>query len=167
MKHSVRLSLIVFVAAAASASAQTTKFTMSGKCDKPEQQAMPAQDAPGHMMSVAQGKCTPVKAAEMAGSTSKEGAFTEHGEFTGTGGKVQGMYVDTLANGERVHYRYQSSVVMQNGALQTMKNTWQIVGGSAGLKGIKGLGTCTGKATPEGGLTFDCEGEYTLPPAKK
>jgi hypothetical protein len=166
VKHIVRLSVIVFVAAAASASAQT-KFTMSGKCDKPEQQVMPAPDAPGHMMSVSQGKCTPVKAAEIAGSQSKESTFTEHGEFTGTGGKVQGVYVDTLANGERVHYRYQSTDVMLNGALQSMKNTWQIVGGSAKLKGIKGQGTCTGKATPEGGLTYDCQGEYTLPPAKK
>jgi hypothetical protein len=76
------------------------------------------------------------------------------------------MYVETLANGERVHYRYQSTDVMLNGAFQSMKNTWQIVGGSAGLKGIKGQGTCTGKATPEGGLTYECEGVYTLPPKK-
>jgi hypothetical protein len=44
-----------------------------------------------------------------------------------------------------------------------MRNKWQIAGGTAKLKGIKGQGTCTGKATPEGGLAFECQGEYTLP----
>ena len=52
---------------------------------------------------------------------------------------------------------------MQAGVLQSMQNKWKIVGGTSKLKGIKGQGTCTGKGAPEGGLTFDCTGEYTLP----
>lgn len=166
MKQTLALSLVVLVAAAASASAQT-KFTMSGKCAKPDvQQAVPAADTAGHVMVLNQGKCAPVKAAEIGGSASKEAAFAEHGEFTGNNGKVQGMYVDTLANGEKVYYRYQSTAVMTNGALQSMKNTWQIVGGSAKVKGIKGSGTCTGKGNADGTLDFECEGEYTMPAAK-
>jgi hypothetical protein len=43
-----------------------------------------------------------------------------------------------------------------------MQNKWQIVGGTAKLKGIKGAGTCNGKGTPDGGLTFECAGDYTL-----
>ena len=103
MTKSLTMSLIV-LAAAASASAQT-KFTMSGKCSKPDvQQVVPSGDAPDHMMSLTQGKCVPTKAAEIGGSPSKESTFTEHGEVMGPNSKVNGMYVDTLANGEKVYY---------------------------------------------------------------
>lgn len=163
MRNVLTLSLVVLVSVAASASAQTT-FAMSGKCGKPDvQQAVPAADAPDHMMTLAQGKCTPIKAAEIGGSPSKEATFSEHGEVTGNHGKVSGVYVDTLANGEKIYYRYESTAALANGAMQTMANTWQIVGATAKLKGIKGRGTCSGKGTPDGGLTFDCTGEYTLP----
>jgi hypothetical protein len=163
VKHKLGLSLVVLVSAAASASAQT-KFTMSGKCGKPDlQQSAPAADAPDHVMTLAQGKCVPVKAAEFGGSPSKEAAFAEHGEVTGTSGKVTGTYVDTLANGEKVYYRYHGTSVLQDGKLQSMGNRWEIVGGTPGLKGIKGQGTCTGTGTSDGGLSFDCTGEYTLP----
>ena len=163
MRYSFVLSLAVLASAAAPAAAQT-KFSMSGMCAKPDvQQAVPAGDAADHMMTLAQGKCTPIKAAEIGGSAGKEATFTEHGDVTGNNGHVWGMYVDTLANGEKVYYRYESTAVLQGGALQTMQNKWQIAGGTAKLKGIKGQGTCTGKATPEGGLAFECQGEYTLP----
>lgn len=81
----------------------------------------------------------------------------------GSNGKVAGTYVDTLANGEKVYYSYESTAVLQAGMLQSMQNKWKIVGGTEKLKGIKGEGTCTGKGAPDGGLTFDCTGEYTLP----
>ena len=163
MRHSFALGLVAVVALSAPAAAQT-KFAMSGKCAKPDvQQAVPAADAPDHLMTLTQGKCTPVNAAEIAGSKSKEGTFTEHGEVQGSSSKGSGMYVETLANGEKVFYRYEATATMANGLLQTMSNTWQIVGGSAGLKGIKGKGTCTGKGEPEGGMSFTCTGEYTAP----
>jgi hypothetical protein len=163
VRQAFTLSLLVLVSAAAAAPAQT-KFTMSGKCPKPEaQQALPAADAPDHMVTIAQGKCTPVKAAEIEGSPSTEGAFAEHGEVTGNKGHVSGTYVETLANGEKVYYRYEGTSVLQGGALQTMQNKWKIVGGTAKLKGITGQGICSGKGTPDGGLTFECTGDYTLP----
>ena len=61
-----------------------------------------------------------------------------------------------------MYYRYEGTAVLQGGALQTMQNKWQIVGGTAKLKGIKGQGTCNGKGTPDGGLDFECAGDYTL-----
>lgn len=163
MRQAFALTLLVLVSAAAAAQAQT-KFTMSGKCTRPDvQQAAPAADAPDHAVTIAQGRCTPVKAAEIGGSSSKEGAFAEHGEITGNKGHVWGTYVDTLANGEKVFYHYESHSVVQEKAVQTMQNKWQIVGGTAGLKGIKGQGTCNGKGSPDGGLAFECTGDYTLP----
>ena len=71
-------------------------------------------------------------------------ACAEHGEVTGSNGKVSGTYVETLANGEKVYYRYEGTAVMRDGVLQTMENKWQIVGGTAKLAGIKGQGTCGG-----------------------
>jgi hypothetical protein len=154
---------LVALVAAAQASAQT-KLAMSGKCGKPEvQQAVPAGDAADHVMTVAQGKCVPTKPAEIGGSPSKEATFAEHGEVRGGSGKVAGTYVDTLANGEKVYYSYESTAVLQAGVLQSMQNKWKIVGGTEKLKGIKGEGTCAGKGAPDGGLTFDCTGKYTLP----
>jgi hypothetical protein len=156
------LSLLVAISMASAASAQT-KFSMSGKCAKPDvQQAVPAGDAPDHMLMLVQGKCAPTKAAEFGGSQSKESTFAEHGEMTGNSARLTGIFVDTLANGEKVYYHYESTVVMQNGAPQTMQNKWQIVGATAKLKGIKGQGTCSGKAAPDGGLSFDCSGDYVL-----
>jgi hypothetical protein len=162
VKHEFALSLLLVVSAAATAPAQT-KFSNSGKCGKPDvQQAAPAPDDPTHVVTIAQGKCMPVKPVEIAGSLVKEAAFAEHGEATGNNAHVWGTYAETLANGEKVFYHYESTAVTQNGALQTMQNKWRIVGGSAKLAGIKGQGTCKGKGTPDGGLAFDCEGEYTL-----
>jgi hypothetical protein len=162
VRKTITLSLIV-LASAASALAQT-KITMSGKCGKPDvQQMVPAADAPDHMMTLTQGKCVPTKAAEFGGSPGKQAAFAEHGELIGQNGRVTGTYVDTLANGEKVYYSYEATSVLQNGALQSMENKWKIVGATARLKGITGQGTCTGKGTSDGGLTFDCIGEYTLP----
>ena len=162
MRHTLALGLVAFVASAP-AFAQT-KLEMSGKCGKPDvRQAVPAADAPDHLITIAQGKCLPTKPAEIAGSASKEAAFAEHGEVMGQNGKVTGTYVDTLANGEKVYYSYEGTSVLQDGVLQSMQNKWKIVGGTARLKGINGQGTCTGKGTSDGGLTFDCTGEYTLP----
>ena len=161
MRKTVTMSVIV-LASAASALAQTT-ITMSGRCGKADvEQMVPAADAPDHMMLLRQGKCVPTKAAEFGGSPSKEAAFAEHGEVIGQNGKVTGTYVDTLANGEKVYYSYEATSVLKDGALE-MENKWKIVGGTARLKGITGQGTCTGKGTSDGGLTFDCTGEYTLP----
>jgi hypothetical protein len=162
LRQAFTLSLLVLVSAAAAAQAQT-KFTMSGKCLKPDvQQAVPAGDAPGHMLTLAEGKCTPVKPSEVAGSPSKEATFAEQGDVKGDKARVWGMYAETLANGEKVFYRYEGTSVLANGAVQSMKNKWQIEGGTDKLKGIKGQGTCNGKGTPDGGLAFDCTGEYTL-----
>lgn len=161
MRKTITMSVIV-LASAASALAQT-KIEMSGKCGKADvEQMVPAADAPDHMMLLRQGKCVPTKAAEIGGSPSKQAAFAEHGELIGQNGKVTGTYVDTLANGEKVYYSYEATSVLKDGEL-SMENKWKIVGGTARLKGITGQGTCTGKGTSDGGLTFDCTGAYTLP----
>jgi hypothetical protein len=163
MRNAFALSLLVVAVAAVPLAAQT-KFSMSGKCAKPDvQHAVPAPDAPDHVMTLSQGKCVPVKPVEFGGSPGKEAVFTEHGDVRGNSSRVSGTYVETLANGEKVYYRYQGTAVLQGGALQTMQNKWQIDGATARLKGLKGQGTCSGKGTPEGGLAFDCQGEYTLP----
>jgi hypothetical protein len=168
MKFRFLCSCLLFLWAVTPTSAQT-KYTGSGKCAKPAiQQSAPAGDTAGHAYTLAQGKCA--SKAEIGGVASKEGTFTEHGEVTGNNGKVWGTYVETLANGDKVFYTYESTATMKAGALQSGSNKWSITGGTGKMKGIKGSGTCKLTGTAEGGLDYSCTGEYTLAaaaPAKK
>jgi hypothetical protein len=168
MKFRYLFGCLLFVLAVAITPAQT-KFTMSGKCGKPTvQQSVSAGDAPGHVMTLAQGKCA--SKGEIAGAASKEGTFAEHGEVTGNNGKVWGVYTETFANGDNVFYSYETTATMKAGALQSGSNKWQITGGTGKLKGIKGSGSCKLTGTAAGGLDYACTGEYTLAgaaPAKK
>ena len=68
-----------------------------------------------------------------------------------------------MANGDQVHFRYDGAGTMKDGALQSMENKWSVIRGTGKLKGLKAQGTCKGKGTADGGLAFECEGEYTLP----
>lgn len=158
------LCVCVFLALAATMTPAQTKMTISGKCGKPDvQQSAPAGDQPGHVFTLAQGKC--VTKGEIAGATSKEGTFTEHGEVTGNNGKVWGMYVETFASGDKVFYAYESTATMKAGALQSGSNKWTMTGGTGKMKGIKGSGACKLTGTAVGGLDYSCTGEYTLAPA--
>ena len=123
MKYKILCSCAVFVFAAAMAPAQT-KSSMSGKCSKPDvMQSVPAGDQPGHAFTLVQGKCN--MKGETGGVASKEGVFSEHGEMTGSRSKASGVYVDTLASGDKIFYNYQASATMKNG-VQTGGNKYQM-----------------------------------------
>jgi len=150
------------------ASAQT-KFTSTGKCSKPDvQQTAAVPDVAGHAYVLMQGKC--VTKGDIGGTSSKEGAFTEHGEMNGNNGKLMGTYVETFASGDKVFYSYETTSTMKTGALQSGQNKWTMSGGTGKMKGIKGTGMCKLTGNAGGGLDYACTGEYTLAsaaPAKK
>ena len=154
--------------AVATASAQN-KLTMSGKCSKADvTQSLPAGDHEGHTLTLSQGKCS--ANGDINGATGKEGTYTEQGDLTPTHLKNWGVYVESMDNGDKVFYSYQSSATMKDGALQTGTNKWQITGGTGKMKGIKGSGTCKLTGNKDGGLDYSCSGEYTAAasaPAKK
>lgn len=140
------------------------KVSGSLECGKPTaQHALEVGDRPGHSLAVSQSKCTWTKPFEIAGTQSKEGVATAADEIRGNSIRSRGYFVDTMANGDQVHYRYQCTTALQDGAPQSAACKWTLVGGTGKLKGIKGTGSCTGKARADGGFSQECEGDYTLP----
>ena len=141
-----------------------TKISGTCQCSKSSIEHMiPAGDHPNHSLGVTQGKCTWPKPWLIAGIASKEGVATGLQEVDGNKVKNHGVYVDTMANGDQVHYRYEITATAKNGQLQITGHKWQIVGGTGKFKGIKGQGTCKGTPTADGGVTYESRGEYTLP----
>jgi len=51
-------------------------------------------------------------------------------------------------------------------ALSTV-GTWSFTGGTGKLKGLKGKGTYKGTGNADGSMTYEVEGDYELPAAKK
>jgi hypothetical protein len=159
MKYKILCGCVVLAFAVATTSAQT-KVSLSGKCGKPDvQQNIPTGDRPGHVFTLAQGKCA--SKGEVGGAASKEGAFSEHGDVSGDHGKVWGVYVETFDSGDKIFYSYQGTSTMKDGALQSSQNKYQITGGTGKMKGIKGSGTCKMTGNADGGLDYSCTGEYT------
>ena len=160
MKYKIFCGCALFAFIVAATPAQT-KMSISGKCGKPDvQQNIPAGDAPSHVFVLAQGKCE--TKGEVGGATSKEGAFSEHGEVTANRTKVSGVYVETFDSGDKIFYTYQNNVTLKDGAPQTGQGKYQIASGTGKMKGIKGSGTCKHTGNANGGIDYSCTGEYTL-----
>jgi hypothetical protein len=160
MKYRGLCVCVLFALVVAMASAQS-KAAFSGKCGKPDaMQSVPAGDQPGHVFTVAQGKCT--AKGEVGGAMSKEGAFSEHGDAAGDRVKTWGIYTQTFDSGDKVFYTYQTTGTTKDGAYQVGTNKYQISGGTGKMKGIKGSGTCKLTGAAEGTVDYSCEGEYTL-----
>ncbi len=117
----------------------------------------------GHSLAIAQVKCKWSKPWEMAGIQNKEGVSTAYNDVTGNRSRTHGYYVDTMANRDKAFYSYEGPVTLKDGAPQSAEAHWSLIGGTGKLKGIKGKGTCKGKARQDSGLTWECEGEYELP----
>jgi hypothetical protein len=92
----------------------------------------------------------------------KEGAFSQHIDATATRVRAWGVYIVTLDSGDKITFTYQNSFVMKDGALKSGKNTWQMVGGTGKMKGIKGAGTCTFTPGGDGADNYSCTGDHTL-----
>ncbi len=161
MKFKVLGGCALFLFSVASGSAQT-KVTSTGKCDKPTvMQSVPLGDTDGHAFVLDQGKCATT--GEVAGAQSKEGLYSEHGEMRGTHAKVWGFYVETYDSGDKIFYTYQSTGTMKtDGNVLKATNTWQMVGGTGKMKGIKGSGTCASTGNDDGTDSYTCTGTYTL-----
>jgi len=146
--------------AVAMVSAQT-KMTMSGKCDKADvQQSISVPDQPAHMYTLSQGKCS-VK-GDIGGVAGKDGVYSEHADVMGNHLKNWAVFVETLENGDKVFYNYQTTATMKDGALQSATNKYQIAGGTGKMKGIKGSGSCKLTGNKDGTLDYSCMGDYSM-----
>jgi hypothetical protein len=119
-------------------------------------------DKPGHAYSIYQIKCTSTK-GEIEGVKEKEGTGTEFAEMKGNKSSGHGVFVETMANGDMIHFTYQTSATLEKGQMQSAANKWQATSGTGKFKGIKGSGSCTGKPAADGSSDWTCAGTYSLP----
>jgi hypothetical protein len=132
------------------------------KCGAPSPaHAVPVADNPDHLYVVQQMKCTAAR-GEIAGVKEVEGTGTEFAEVKGDSATGHGIFVETLANGDKLHVSYDFKGTSKNKVFQSGTNKWTVVGGTGMLAGAKGGGTCTAKGNPDGSAEYECKGTYTL-----
>ena len=159
MRNCVHAACLFFLCATLSAA--QGKISSQWKCDKPsEQHAFAVPDSEGHNYSLAQGKCTSEKGS-MGDAKEKEGTYTEFGDMTGNANQNHGVFVVTVADGDKVFYRYHGTQLMKDSNLESATNKWTLAGGTGKYKAVKGEGGCKGKGNADGSSTWECEGSYT------
>ncbi len=151
----------ICVAVLAAWSPAQTKISGTVQCAKPDtQQKIDVPDHPNHSLSISQSKCTWTKPMEVAGMQNKDGISTAAADIHGGSATVHGYHLDTMANGDKAYVHFQGTDSMKEGASE---GKWSYNGGAGKLKGIKGQGTYKGKSAADGSVTYEIEGEYTLP----
>jgi hypothetical protein len=147
------LSLVTLAAA-------QNKISGSAQCTKPDiQQRVDIPDHPGHALSISQFKCTWTKPMEVAGVQDKDGIDSGVAEVHGDAGTSHGYYVDNMANGDKAFVHWQGTDSKDGSS----EGKWNYAGGTGKFKGIKGGGTYKGKYAEDGSVSFEVDGEYTLP----
>src|SRR5262245_46127800 len=164
MRLKTFLAILLSVGLAAAAAAQTKtsgtiQCTQATDAPKP----MDAGDAPGHMMGVGKSTCTWSKPMEIAGSKTKDGTSVTFDEMTGAKYSGHGTHVSTMDNGDKIFVKFQGGGTLKDNKLVSDAGSWSYTGGTGKMKGIKGKGTYKGKTNPDGSMTYDVEGDYTLP----
>ena len=146
------------------------KIDAQWKCGKATvEHSIAVGDQAGHAYAVSQTKCSAAK-GEIGGAQEKEGTGTEFHDVMGNNLSWHGVFVETLASGDKIHYSYTGTGTASGGQFVSGSNTWTIIGGTGKLKGVKGNGACKGKGNPDGTATWDCQGTYhaaAAAPAKK
>ncbi len=152
----------VVVCLCASVATAQGKIEAGWKCAKATaQHALDVGDQPNHAYSIDQFKCTATQ-GEIAGVKDKEGTGTEFMEANATGSSGHGIYVETMANGDKIRYTFTASSTSDKGMMKTATDKWTIASGTGKFKGLKGSGTCNGKGNADGSSDWTCTGTYTM-----
>ncbi len=146
------------------------KINSQWSCGKAtDEHSIDVGDHAGHAYVVTQSKCSAVK-GEIGGVQEKEGTGTEFHEVMGNKFSQHGIFIETLASGDKLNYSYKGTGTSTGGQFVSASSTWTITGGTGKLKGAKGKGSCKGKGNPDGSASWECEGTYEVAaaaPAKK
>ena len=164
----LRKTIFVFVAVLVLAGVASAQTAISGvtKCPKANvMQKVDIPDKPGHAFVISQVKCADTKPFDFGGVKAAGGVSTTTDEVSGDTSKTRGYYVESLDNGDNVHYSFEGGAKMKAGAVVTADIKWTILRATGKSAGITGSGACKGTGTPDGGVTWDCTGSYA--PAKK
>ncbi len=163
MKTRTMLTFLIMLSLATVAVAQT-KISGTTQCGKPDaSHTIEIGDRPNHAFSINKSNCTWTKPLELAGTQNKENVVVGFDEINGNKFRGHGYVVDTMENGDKAYVRFEGSATSKDGVVQSAEGKWRYVGGTGKLKGLKGQGTYKGKGSADGGITYEVEGEYTLP----
>lgn len=153
--------VVCFLSLCVTLSAAQGKISSQWKCDQPsDQHSIAVPDGEGHNYAIAQGKCTSEKGG-MGDAKEQEGTYSEFGDVTSSANQNHGLFVVTLANGDKVFYRYHGKQLLKDGKMTSATNSWTLAGGTGKYKTVKGEGSCKGKGNADGTSTWNCEGSYS------
>jgi hypothetical protein len=139
------------------------RISGTAACGEPDQaNTIEIGDQPGHSFMLSQGKCIWDTHWQVEGIRSQQGVFNSFEDMSGDRSRFHGVYVDTMANGDQIHYRYKGKSILSDGQFQSGEEKWKIVRGTGKFENIKGKGTCKGTPRAEGGVSWACEGKYAL-----
>jgi hypothetical protein len=139
-----------------------TRISGTMHCGRPDtDQQLDVGDTSGHTISLTQTSCSWTKPLVIDGIPDTEGVSSQIGEIQDGNYTSHGYFVDTMSNGDKVFLRYEATVTMTDGEVQSVQGKWNYTGGTGKFKGIQGDGTLGG--TPKGnGASYDLVGDYTL-----
>ena len=153
---------LVALALAISASAQT-KISGTVQCKADPITPVEIGDKPGHAYAIIKSSCTWTKPMDIAGSQTKTGTDVTVSEMTGDSSNDHGYHMDTMASGDKFTVQFQGKGKSKDGKPVSQSGTWSFAGGEGKVKGIKGKGTYKGAPNPDGSITYQIDGEYSLP----
>jgi hypothetical protein len=144
-------------------SAAKDKISSQWKCDAKaaDEHSIAVGDKADHTYHISQGKCASEKGA-MGKVKEQEGTYTQFDDIVGSAIRNHGVFVVTLASGDKVVYDYHGTQTGKDGQIVTGTNTWSLGGGTGKFKGVKGAGGCKGKGNPDGSSTWNCDGTYSV-----
>ena len=163
MKIQTVLISLFAVTFATGALAQT-KISGTQQCKPAAPTPVAIGDRPNHSFAIVTAQCTWPKPIEMAGLQAKEGADTIATEMSGNTASDRGYYVGAMSNGDKFTVKFSgTSTSSKDGKPLSSQGIWSFTDGQGKLKGLKGKGTYKGTPNADGTMSYQIEGEYTLP----
>ena len=162
MKTKIVLISLFTIIFATGALAQN-KISGTQQCKAAAPNPVAIGDKPNHSFAVVTAQCTWPKPVEMAGLQAKEGADTIATEMNGNTAFDRGYYVGTVSNGDKFTVKFTGTSRSKDGKPVSSDGTWKFTDGQGKLKGLTGKGTYKGTPNADGTMSYQIEGEYTLP----
>jgi hypothetical protein len=162
----IRLMAAALIAFGGSAlAADGTKFSATADCAKAEpMQALPVDDAPGHVLVVSKTQCT-FTSGELHGLAMKAQEVTALADVRAGKSEDRGYVVVTVTGGDQAFVSFRGHGTLHD-QIRDGVGTWHFTGGTGKLKGIGGQGTYKAAGNADGTGHDQIEGEMRVAPQK-
>jgi hypothetical protein len=159
MRKLLLVALAFLVSVSVSVAMAQSKVDTKWHCPKATaEQKLDVGDVPDHSLWIGQGTCDAISSD--GDLKEKTGKFTEFHDAWKASFNFHGYFNATTDNGDKVNYTYEGS--LSTDTTKPAANKWKIVSGTGKHKGIKGSGTCSGKASADGSYDWECTGTYSM-----